>query len=56
MWATASLINSVGCDNVHIRCEATDIDHLMRSYRDGGYKLHEAKECVAKKCNVVESN
>ena len=53
MWATASLINSVGCDNVHIRCEATDKDHLMRSYRDGRHDLAVAKDCVAKKCNVV---
>ena len=25
MWATARLIEKVGCENVHIRCEATDV-------------------------------
>ena len=25
MWATARLIETVGCENVHIRCNSTDV-------------------------------
>jgi len=50
MWATASLINRVGCDNVHINCAATDVNHVMRSYSDGGWNLEEAKSCIQRKC------
>jgi len=50
MWATANLIDRVGCDNVHINCAATDVDHLMRSYSDGRWNLNEAKSCIQRKC------
>jgi len=50
MWATASLIRKVGCDNVHINCAATDVPYLMGSARDGGWDLTKARECVEKKC------
>merc|ERR1712100_225897 len=29
MWATARLIESAGCDNVHIDCAATDTAYVM---------------------------
>ncbi|XP_063686368.1 uncharacterized protein LOC134820073 [Bolinopsis microptera] len=50
MWATASLIKKVGCDNVHIRCEATSVNYMMEKYTDGGVDLADAKLCLQKKC------
>jgi len=50
MWATANLIKEVGCDNVHINCSATDVNHVMNSYKDGGWNLQEAKSCLQRKC------
>ena len=35
MWATEKLIDKVGCDNVHIRCEATDVPYVLSKYGDG---------------------
>ena len=40
----------VGCDNVHIHCEATDVDHVLKSYTDGGVDLQVAKSCLQQKC------
>ena len=40
----------VGCDNVHIHCEATDVDHVLESYTDGGVDLQVAKSCLQQKC------
>ena len=53
MWATASLIEQVGCDNVHLRCEATDVQYVLSSYHDGGHKLDAAHECLRKKCALL---
>lgn len=53
MWATAHLISSVGCDNVHLNCAATDVSHVMDSYEDGGVDLKPAKDCLAKKCPAL---
>merc|ERR1711997_670700 len=50
MWATANLIRSVGCDNVHIHCAATDVNHVLNSWSDGGWNLQEAKSCLQRKC------
>merc|ERR1711990_1006310 len=50
MWATASLIAQVGCENVHIDCAATDVNWVKRGYREGGWDLQEAKECLDTKC------
>jgi len=50
MWATANLINKVGCDNVHINCAATDVPYLLKSASDGGWDLSQARECIKKKC------
>jgi len=50
MWATARLIESAGCDNVHIECDATDVKYVLDSYHDGGVKLGAAHECLKKKC------
>jgi len=50
MWATAALIERVGCDNVHLRCEATDVAFVLQSYHDGGRDLTVAQSCLRKKC------
>jgi len=50
MWATASLIEKVGCDNVHIHCDSTDVEWLLSKYHDGGQKLDAAHSCIIKKC------
>lgn len=54
MWATATLISTVGCDKVQINCGATDVDHVLKAYEDTGVhgtvKLEPAKECLKKKC------
>ena len=31
MWATARLIATVGCENVHLRCDATDVAYVEKS-------------------------
>ena len=49
----ASLIEQVGCDNVHLRCEATDVQYVLSSYHDGGHKLDAAHECLRKKCELL---
>merc|ERR1711924_4486 len=50
MWATASLIRQVGCDNVHLDCDSSDVSYVMKSYSDGGVALAPAKECIQRKC------
>ena len=50
MWATASLIEKVGCENVHLHCDATDVDYVLSSYHDGGQPLHAAHQCIKEKC------
>jgi len=53
MWATARLIATVGCENVHLRCDATDVAYVEKSYTDGGVDLQPAKECLQKKCPAM---
>ncbi|CAL1147864.1 unnamed protein product [Cladocopium goreaui] len=50
MWATARLIATVGCENVHLRCDATDVAYVEKSYVDGGVNLQPAKKCLQQKC------
>merc|ERR1711935_106345 len=50
LWATANLIQEVGCDYVHIHCESTDVGYVMSSYKDGGWGFHEAQSCLESKC------
>merc|ERR1711998_538770 len=54
MWATASLIHQVGCDNVHIDCAATDVAYVENAYQtkgtDGGVDLTPAHQCIQSKC------
>merc|ERR1711997_1046236 len=50
MWATARLIEAVGCENVHIRCDSTDVKYVMSKFKDGGVELGPAHECIKKMC------
>lgn len=50
MWATAKLINQVGCDNITIKCDATSIKHIMQSTSDGNDNLDEEHACLRQKC------
>lgn len=50
MWATAELIASAGCDNVHLSCDATDVSYVLAHYADGGVDLAPAKACLQQKC------
>jgi len=50
MWATASLIDKVGCDNVHLSCDSTDVSYVLEHYVDGGVNLAPAKACLIQKC------
>jgi len=55
MWATEHLIKQVGCDNVHIDCASTDVNHVLRSYQDRDINgqdldLNAAKCCLKSKC------
>ena len=52
MWAFANMIEEVGCDNVHLRCEATDVNYILQNYYDGGYKLNYAHDCLMKRCST----
>ena len=48
--ATASIIDEVGCDNVEIRCEATDVDYILRRASDGAHDMTLTHACLRKKC------
>eukprot|EP00619_Florenciella_sp_RCC1007_P000302 CAMPEP_0205925570 /NCGR_PEP_ID=MMETSP1325-20131115/18470_1 /ASSEMBLY_ACC=CAM_ASM_000708 /TAXON_ID=236786 /ORGANISM="Florenciella sp., Strain RCC1007" /LENGTH=134 /DNA_ID=CAMNT_0053294123 /DNA_START=124 /DNA_END=528 /DNA_ORIENTATION=+ len=50
MWAFAKLIKRVGCENVHLRCDSTDISYVLAQYHDGGHSLDEAHTCLEAKC------
>ena len=50
MWATARLIETVGCENVHLDCAATDVAYVEKQYLDGGVDLAPAKKCLQEKC------
>ena len=50
MWAFAKLIHRVGCENVHLRCDSTDVSYVLGQYHDGGHNLEEAHTCLEQKC------
>ena len=50
MWAFARMIETVGCENVHIRCEATDVNFVLANYSDGHYNLSQAHDCLRTIC------
>jgi len=55
LWATANLIDAVGCDNVHIDCAATDVEYVKSRYYDYRWSLSAAKECIERKCQRLAS-
>ena len=53
MWAFAAMVETVGCDNVHFRCEATDVAFVLTHPNDRygmGRDLTSAHECIRAKC------
>ena len=40
----------MGCHNVHLRCESTDIEYVLSQYNDQGQKLDAAHSCLREKC------
>ena len=50
MWAFAHMIDKVGCENVHVRCESTDVDYVLANYTDGSYDLSHAHNCLMQLC------
>ena len=50
MWAFARTIEQVGCENVHIHCDSTDVHHLLQHYHDGRQRLDTAHDCIQAKC------
>merc|ERR1719384_2642580 len=53
MWATASLIEAAGCENVHIHCDSTDVSYVLAQYQDGGTDLSPAHACLQEKCPIA---
>lgn len=55
MSLTASLVQKVGCENVHIKCSATDVGYLTAmnwdAYGKLGLSLAPAVECLNMLCN-----
>ena len=54
MWATAEMIDVVGCDNVHLHCDSTDVSYVMSQYNDAGHSLDAAHACLKKKCGLSQ--
>jgi hypothetical protein len=55
MWATAFMVRDLGCENVHIRCDATDVSYLMTAYSLGSSSIptevwEGARSCLVDKC------
>ena len=54
MWATEELIEQVGCDNINLTCEGTDVCYVLQSYSDAGMTgnkdLSSAHDCITSKC------
>eukprot|EP00913_Durusdinium_trenchii_P011707 g10995.t1 len=55
MWAFARMVEAVGCEHVHLRCNATDVDFVLASYQDRGvtgrvHDLTDAHSCMKQKC------
>merc|ERR1712118_576377 len=50
MWAFARMIERVGCENVHLHCDSTDVSFVLDRYHDGGHRLDAAHACLKKTC------
>lgn len=64
MWKAAQAIERAGCENVHIKCEATDIQRTWALYADkdafnqyieghpmGAISADKVRDCFKSKCN-----
>ena len=56
MWATARLIETVGCENMHIRCDSTDVKYVLSSFKDGGVDLSPAHDCIKRMCTDTDAS
>jgi len=54
MWATANLVAEVGCTAVELDCAATDVEFILASDSDGGWRLGGLQECLRDKCEQAE--
>mmetsp|Transcript_96652 Transcript_96652/g.171909 ORF Transcript_96652/g.171909 Transcript_96652/m.171909 type:complete len:221 (-) Transcript_96652:72-734(-) len=50
MWTTARLILSVGCEDIHINCKASDILYIFNKYQYAGAELEPARKCLLDAC------
>lgn len=50
LYAISRLITTNGCENVYIRCDATDVDFVIKKYSKGKC-FTQAKECLQKQCS-----
>jgi hypothetical protein len=61
MWSTAKLVQNVGCENVQIRCDSTDLRYVtarMKIWRDGTQRvaamMEAAHEPAAQAAEVLQ--
>ena len=46
MWAFADLIEEVGCQNVHIHCDSTDVQYVLDNYTVSEDSNENAHDCL----------
>ena len=46
MRAFANLIEDVGCQNVHIHCDATDVQYVLDNYEVSEDSEENAHDCL----------
>lgn len=61
MWSTARLVQKVGCENVVIRCQSTDVNYVLarlKIWRDGTRRvatmMDAARESTAQAAEALE--
>jgi hypothetical protein len=54
VWGFGRLVKTVGCQNVQLNCDSTDIGHVLRRYSVGlaATNFKSAKECIFQKCET----
>ena len=50
IFAISELMLTLGCENVHLRCEATDVVYIRRQYIAYGAGVEHALACIESKC------
>ena len=52
-WAFSSAVDKIGCDNLKVNCDATNIN-VYNDFRDNpNYKS--ALDCLRKKCQILDN-